>query len=293
MRLDKLTTKFQQALADAQSLAVGNDNPYIEPVHVLSALIAQEDGGTASLFARAGVNLARLRDSLKTATGRLPKVEGQGGEVSISRELNNLLNLTDKEAQKRGDQFIASEMFVLALAEDKGEAGRLLKDAGGSKKALEQAVTALRGAETVSSAEAEGSREALKKYTMDLTERARAGKLDPVIGRDDEIRRVIQILQRRTKNNPVLIGEPGVGKTAIVEGLALRIVNGEVPESLKHKRILSLDVGLLMAGAKERGELETRVTKLMAECAAAEGRVILMIDEIHILVGAGKAGGGG
>jgi ATP-dependent Clp protease ATP-binding subunit ClpB len=206
MRQDKLTTKFQQALADAQSLALGNDNSYIEPVHVLSALIAQEDGGTASLLARAGVNVARLRDTLKVAIGRLPKVEGQGGEVQISRELNNLLNVTDKEAQKRGDQFIASEMFVLALAEDKGEAGRLLKEAGGSKKALEQAVTALRGTESVSSPEAEGSREALKKYTMDLTERARAGKLDPVIGRDDEIRRVIQILQRRTKNNPVLIG---------------------------------------------------------------------------------------
>src|SRR3990172_4302618 len=211
MRLDKLTTKFQQALADAQSLAVGNDNSYIEPVHVLSALIAREGGGTASLLARAGVNVTRLRDALKGAIARMPKVEGQGGEVSISRELNNLLNLTDKEAQKRGDQFIASEMFVLALAEDKGEAGRLLKEAGGSKKALEQAVTALRGAESVSSQDAEGSREALKKFTMDLTERARAGKLDPVIGRDDEIRRVIQILQRRTKNNPVLIGEPGVG----------------------------------------------------------------------------------
>jgi ATP-dependent Clp protease ATP-binding subunit ClpB len=198
MRLDKLTTKFQQALADAQSLAVGNDNSYIEPVHVLSALIAQEDGGTASLLGRAGVNVARLRDALKGALARLPKVEGQGGEVPISRELNNLLNLTDREAQKRGDQFIASEMFVLALTDDKGEAGRLLKEAGGSKKALEQAVTALRGAESVTSPEAEGSREALKKYTLDLTERARAGKLDPVIGRDDEIRRVIQILQRST-----------------------------------------------------------------------------------------------
>src|SRR5437773_9586643 len=253
MRLDKLTTKFQQALSDAQSLALGNDNGFIEPQHLLAALLQQEDGGSASLLARVGVNVAALKSSLTKAIGRLPKVEGQGGEISISRDLNNLLNLTDKEATKRGDQFIASELFLLALADDKSETGRLAREHGLTRKALESAIEAVRGGAGVDSQDAEGQREALKKYTIDLTERARQGKLDPVIGRDDEIRRTIQILQRRTKNNPVLIGEPGDRKSAIVEGLAQRIVNGEVPETLKNKRVLSLDMAALLAGARYGG----------------------------------------